>query len=135
MSLTFHTETFLICYHFFGTSTSLTSIMSRRKIADCPEPAPKPKTDFENWSVSTWECYGDKDGHCCEPCWKSPDYPDPLYTMDEKKWFLEVIWLWILILSIIVFLINAVIAPWPHFWILLLGMAVGLLISYYVNYM
>lgn len=92
-------------------------------------------TDFGNWTVPTWECYGDKHGNTCEPHWKSPEYPDPLYTIGSKESLIEVIWPRILFLIIVLFLVDALVARWPPFWTFLLGVSVRLLIIHFADYL
>ena len=91
----------------------------------------RPTTDFKNWTHPTWECFGDDDGHRCQTHWKSPEYREPLYTPDEKKYFLEVIWPHFLWLCVGTFALTTTFAPWPRLWAMLLGSAVTLLTSHY----
>lgn len=93
------------------------------------QPGPPPTTDFRDWAIPTWECRGDDDGNHCEPRWKAPEYPDPLYTPTEKKAFLDIYWPRILISIIFLIIVAIMTAPWPRFWCVLLGLAVALLIN------
>ena len=96
----------------------------RPKLGPPAKPAPKPKTDFDDWSTHTWECYGDEHGNKCETCWKCPDYPDPICTEDEKDWLWEVIWPRILVVLIIICTYECYASPWYQLWTFLNGAAI-----------
>ncbi|KAB5559844.1 hypothetical protein GE09DRAFT_1220514 [Coniochaeta sp. 2T2.1] len=80
------------------------------------------------------ECFGDDDGHKCQKHWKSPEYPEPMYTADQKKYFLEVIWPRFLLVSVFISLLATTFCPYPRAWAMLLGASVALLVQYHIEF-
>ncbi|KAB5547053.1 hypothetical protein GE09DRAFT_1242422 [Coniochaeta sp. 2T2.1] len=123
-----------LTHHFLTTSLTMQtcqcSLHARKSRREYDS---RPTTDFKNWTHPTWECFGDDDGHKCQTHWKSPEYPEPLYKPDQKKYFVGIIWPRFLMVCVCALLLATTFGPYPRLWAILLGASVTLLVQYYIE--